>query len=167
MSGRDRTAGAKRDATDALADRQGDAGVRLGMLEDLIGFHLRLAQNVSFRAFKRLTGEAQLRPGWFAVLTLIERNPGITPMALSRASGRDKSTITPILRDLLRESLVRREDIPTDRRSYSLFLTAKGRGKLAHLSACAAQHDRDLDAIVGDRKGELLSLLRAIAAMLD
>ena len=148
-------------------ERSGEERVDLGVLDDLIGFHLRLAQNVSFRAFKRLTGEAKLRPGWFAVLTLIERNPGITPMALARASGRDKSTITPIIRDLLHESLVRRRDIPSDRRSYSLFLTPKGEEKLAHLGACAAQHDRDLDAIVGDRKAELLRLLRAVATMLD
>ena len=166
MSGMNRTAGPKRDAGVALRERE-DEGVRLGVLENLIGFHLRLAQNVSFRAFKRLTGEANLRPGWFAVLSLIEGNPGITPMALSRASGRDKSTITPILRDLLREGLVRREDIPKDRRSYSLFLTPKGEERLRHFGACAAAHDAELDAIVGDQKGELLRLLRAIAAMLD
>jgi DNA-binding MarR family transcriptional regulator len=144
-----------------------DGEVRLGELADLLGFRLRMAQNVSFRAFKRLTGEAHLRPGWYAVLSLIEGNPGITPMALARASGRDKSTITPILRDLLREDLARRQDIPTDRRSYSLFLTPKGGQKLAHLAACAAQHERELDAIVGDQRAELLRLLRAISAMLD
>ena len=62
--------------------------------------------------FKRHTGIPGLRPGWFAVLSLINNNPGITPLALSRASGRDKSTITPVLRDLVREQLISREDIP-------------------------------------------------------
>jgi DNA-binding MarR family transcriptional regulator len=150
---------------EASASEPDGGSVRLGVLEDLIGFHLRLAQNVSFRAFKRLTGVANLRPGWFAVLTLIEVNPGITPMELSRASGRDKSTITPVLRDLQREGLVLRQDIPTDRRSYGLFLTRKGEEKRAHLAACAAEHDRQLDAIVGDQKGELLRLLRAISTL--
>ena len=70
------------------------------MLDHYIGFHLRLAQNASFKAFKRLTGESDLKPGWFAVMMLVHVNPGITPMALSRASGRDKSTLTPVLRDL-------------------------------------------------------------------
>ena len=57
--------------------------LKLGLLDDYIGFHLRLAQNASFRAFKRHTGDRDLRPGWFAVLTLIARQ--------SRASRRWRS----------------------------------------------------------------------------
>ncbi len=141
--------------------------VLLGELENYVGFHLRLAQSASFKAFRRLTGESDLRPGWFAVLAIIHNNPGITPMALSRASGRDKSTITPVLRELLREELVRRSANPADKRSYALFLTPHGEEKLAHLAACAAEHDRELDEIVGDKKQELIRLLRRIVAVLD
>jgi len=64
--------------------------VDLGLLGGYIGYHLRMAQAASFRAFKRHTGVSSLRPGWYAVLSLIDDNPGITPIALSRASGRDK-----------------------------------------------------------------------------
>ena len=42
-----------------------------GPLEDYIGFQLRRAQTASFKAFKRRAGEADLKPGWFAVLSLI------------------------------------------------------------------------------------------------
>ena len=39
---------------------------------------------------------------------------------------------------------------------------------LAHLAACAAAHDRELDDIVGDRKGRSCSrLLRRIVAELE
>jgi DNA-binding MarR family transcriptional regulator len=142
-------------------------GITLGPLGNYLGFYLRLAQNASFQAFKRHTGEADLRPGWFAVLSLIGTNPGITPMALARASGRDKSTITPVLRDLMRNRLVKREPIPSDRRSYALSLTPAGEEKCAELSLHAARHDQELDALVGDRKQELLDLLRLIATSLD
>ena len=141
--------------------------VNLGALDGYIGFHLRLAQNVSFRAFKRLTGVTNLRPGWFAVLSIIGDNPGITPVTLSRASGRDKSTITPILRELLRERLIRRESVPNDRRSYALSLTPQGWEALAHLAVCAAEHDRELDAIAGDQKPALLALLRRFETELE
>ncbi len=141
--------------------------VRLGALDTYIGFHLRLAQGASFRAFKRHAGVDNLRQGWFAVLSIINDNPGITPVALSRASGRDKSTITPVLRALLRERLIRREAVPGDRRSYALHLTEAGAGALAHLAASAAAHDADLDAIAGDRKGLLIELLRRIATELE
>jgi DNA-binding MarR family transcriptional regulator len=146
---------------------EGGEGIRLGLLDEYIGFHLRLAQAASFRNFKRHAGVRNLRPGWFAVLSIINDNPGITPIALSRASGRDKSTITPVLRDLEREKLIVRDEIPSDRRSYALRLTPKGAESLAHLAICAAAHDSELDAIVGGAKGELLALLRRIVAELD
>ena len=141
--------------------------VDLGLLGGYIGYHLRMAQAASFRSFKRHTGVRNLRPGWFAVLSLIDNNPGITPIVLSRASGRDKSTLSPVLRDLTREKLIRREPVPGDRRSYALHLTPAGAERLAHLAACAAAHDRELDAIVGEKKPELIDLLRRIVAELE
>lgn len=146
----------------AEADR-----VKLGILDDYIGFHLRMAQVASFRAFKRHSGLRSLRPGWFAVLSIISDNPGITPVTLSRASGRDKSTVTPILRELVREGLIRREPVPNDRRSYALSLTPEGAEALAHLAVCAAEHDRDLDAIAGEQKPALLALLRRFETELE
>lgn len=149
----------------AMVDRA--EPVKLGKLDSYIGFNLRLAQNASFKAFKRHTGDAELRPGWFAVLSLIHDNPGITPMALSKASGRDKSTLTPVLRDLLRLKLIVRETVESDKRSYTLSLTRLGQTKLAMLAEHAAAHDRTLDEIVGDKKEELIRLLKRISALLD
>ena len=144
----------------------GPGPISLGPLDDHIAFHLRMAQGASFRAFQQHAGVPGLRQGWFAVLTLIRENPGITPMGLSRGAGRDKSTITPILQDLERAGLVSREAVPGDRRSYALRLTDEGAARLAHLSERAAEHDRRLDAIVGDRKQELIALLRRISVAL-
>lgn len=153
-------------AATARAGGRGDE-VALGVLGHYVGFHLRLAQNASFKAFKRHTGESELRPGWFAVMMLISRNPGITPMALSRASGRDKSTITPVLRALEQRGLINRCPLPGDRRSHTLTLTAAGEQMLDRLATHAAAHDAALDRIVGDRKNELLDLLRRITAEID
>lgn len=141
--------------------------VELGKLGGYIGFNLRLAQNASFKSFKKRTGESDLRPGWFAVLALIHHNPGITPMALSRASGRDKSTLTPVLRDLLHRNLISQRPMPGDKRSYSLELTKAGEEKLAQLTAHALEHDRALDEIVGDKKEEFIKILRRIATLID
>ena len=143
------------------------AEFQLGLLADYIGFHLRQAQNASFKAFKRQTGEPDLRPGWFAVLALIDVNPDITPILLSRASGRDKSTLTPIIRDLTHRQLIRRTPSAHDKRSYTLALTPAGREKLATLAVHAAVHDGKLDEIAGPKKAELIAILRRIAALLD
>lgn len=141
--------------------------IALGGLDGYIGYHLRMAQAASFRAFQKKTGRRDLTPGWFALLSLIADNPGITPIALSRASGRDKSTLSPLLRDLIAKGFVERQPIARDRRSYALFLTPSGRECLSDLAAHAARHDARLDEIAGPLKAELLDLLRRIASELD
>lgn len=142
--------------------------VRLGPLEDFIGFHLRLAQEASFRAFARRVGGRRLRPSRFAIMALIAENPGISQTALSQASARDKSTLTTALDDLVARGLVLRERSAEDRRSYALTLTARGRQVLARLMTHAAAHDRQLDELVGPAgKVALLRLLRRIIQGLD
>jgi DNA-binding MarR family transcriptional regulator len=142
--------------------------VRLGPLEGFIGFHLRLAQEASFRAFARRAGDARLRPSRFAIMALIAENPGISQAALSTACARDASTLTTSLDDLVRRGLVRRARDTADRRRYALDLTPRGRQALARLMAHARAHDARLDGLVGKAgKATLLRLLRRIVAGLD
>ncbi len=144
-----------------------DGAFRLGPLAGFIGFHLRLAQEASFQAFARRVRGFDIRPGRFAALALIGENPGISQTALGRASGRDKSTLTPALDDLVRRALVRRQRSASDRRSYALSLTPKGEKLLQELMAHARAHDRELDRIVGMKdKAELIRVLRRIAMAL-
>lgn len=148
-----------------LATRPAPAAnaIDYGPLENWVGFRLRMAQSASFQAFARLTHDVAIRPGRFATLMLIGRNPGISQTALSQANGRDKSTLTPVLNDLVKRGLVRREVTPDDRRTYQLALTPAGKRLLERLSACAVRHDRNLDRIIGKRDRErFLSILRKI-----
>jgi DNA-binding MarR family transcriptional regulator len=137
-----------------------------GPLVDWIGFNLRMAQEASFLAFARQSRSvAGTRPGRFAMLTLINENPGISQTALGRAAGRDKSTLTPVLNDLVRRGWIRRERNRDDRRTYLLTLTPRGKKKLAELNACARRHERNLDRIIGpDERARFLAILRRIAA---
>ena len=139
----------------------------LGPLADFIGFHLRLAQEAWFQAFARRVRDLDLRPGRFAVLALIGENPGISQTALGRASGRDKSSLTPALDDLAGRALIHRRRVARDRRSYALSLTPKGERLVATLLTHARAHDRRLDALVGLRhKAEFIRTLRRIAMAL-
>jgi DNA-binding MarR family transcriptional regulator len=136
--------------------------IRLGRLDGYIGFHLRMAQTASFRAVRERSGYSNLRPGWFAVLSIIGDNPGIAPAALSRAAGRDKSTLTPVLRDLLKERYLEQKPRPGDRRSYRLYLTPAGRAYAEEIAAHATEHERILDRIAGEKKDEFIRFLRRI-----
>jgi DNA-binding MarR family transcriptional regulator len=139
--------------------------VSLGRLENALGFNLRLAQESSFRAFAHRVGDADLKPRRYAILALISENPGMTQAELGRASGRDKSSITPALRDLLRRKLVKRGAVARDKRVYTLSLTPKGKAVLRALVRAAEQHDRLIEKSIGAEKREaFLQMLRSVAA---
>ncbi len=150
------------------ANATGNTDIDYGPLENWVGFHLRLAQTASFQAFTREAKGMTLRPGRFATMLLIGRNPGISQTALSRANSRDKSTLSPVLDDLERRKLIRRVRPKDDRRSYQLELTPAGEAMLKELTACAERHDRNLDRIIGPRdKATFLKVLRKLIAELS
>jgi DNA-binding MarR family transcriptional regulator len=141
--------------------------VDLGPLDNWIGFHLRLAQSASFQAFARDARGIDLSPGRFATLMIIGRNPGISQTVLSRANGRDKSSLTPVLEDLEKRRLIRRVRPKDDRRSYRLMLTPAGERLLNDLTECAERHDRHLDRIIGPReRARFLKTLKKLIAKL-
>ena len=151
---------------DGGTNGNGDA-VDYGPLADWVGFNLRMAQAAAFQAFSRLAKEIGTRPGRFATLMLIGRNPGISQTALSRANGRDKSSLTPVLNDLERRGLVRRARTRADQRAYRLSLTPAGRRLLAELTSCARTHERTLDRIIGTKgQKDFVRVLKRIIAEL-
>ena len=142
--------------------------INFGPLAHWIGFNLRMAQEAAFQAFSRRSQEVGEGPGRFATLTLIGRNSGISQTALSQAAGRDKSSLTPVIEDLARRGLVARKRMRDDRRTYRLNLTAAGKKTLIQLTHCARRHERNLDAIIGQRdRKRFLQILKLIAAEIE
>lgn len=142
--------------------------IDFGPLAGWIGFNLRMAQESAFQAFSRRSQEIGESPGRFATLTLIHRNPGISQTELSQASGRDKSSITPVIEDLVRRGLVERRRMDSDKRAYRLSLTPQGKKVLASLMRCARRHERALDGIIGLRdRRRFLEICRKIAAQVE
>lgn len=134
------------------------------IFKNLIGYHLRVAQEASFQAFAKAAGKADLKPGWYALLTALAETESMTPSELSRICGRDRSTLTSSLKSLVNRGLIERRWNPEDQRSYSVRLTEEGRRMQARLYAIATIHDRRLDEIVGEDKAVLLAVLGRIAA---
>src|SRR6202045_5533286 len=121
-----RTGGRQNGSGDTPGPSGPGEAIDYGPLGWWVGFNLRMAQAAAFQAFSRLAKEIGTRPGRFATLMLIGRNPGLSQTALSRANGRDKSSLTPVLNDLERRGLVRRARTRADQRAYRLPLTAAG-----------------------------------------
>jgi len=148
--------------------KSGIAGVEsinFGPLANWVGFNLRMAQESVFQAFSRLSLEIGENPGRFATLTLIARNPGISQTELSQAAGRDKSSLTPVIEDLVRRGLVERKRLNHDRRAYCLNVTGDGKKTLATMMRCARRHERNLDKLIGPRdRKRFIEILKKIAA---
>ncbi len=136
------------------------------IFRNLIGYHLRVAQEASFQAFAKAAGKADLKPGWYALLTALAETESMTPSELSRICGRDRSTLTSSLKSLVSRGLIERRWNPDDQRSYSVSLTEDGRRMQSRLYAIATVHDRRLDEIAGEDKAALLAVLSRITAAL-
>lgn len=163
MGGTNGARGARRGKNGSVAE-----SINFGPLAHWIGFNLRMAQEAAFQAFSRRSQEVGEGPGRFATLTLIGRNPGISQTALSLAAGRDKSSLTPVVEDLVRRGLVARNRMRDDRRTYCLNLTAAGKKTLTQLTRCARRHERNLDAIIGPRdRTRFIQILKRIAAEIE
>jgi DNA-binding MarR family transcriptional regulator len=139
--------------------------IDLGFLSDAVGFYLRTAHEAAFRAFLNRVGDANARPWRFAILVLIDANPGLTQVALARAMRRDTSSLTPALDDLCDRGLVTRIRQPHDRRSYALKLTPLGKKAMRQLQSSAEAHERELDRLVGrEQRVQFIRTLKRIAA---
>ncbi|MDP9857430.1 MarR family winged helix-turn-helix transcriptional regulator [Agrobacterium tumefaciens] len=129
---------------------------------DVIGYHLRVAQEVSFQAFSAMLEKTDLKPGWYSILTILSEYEELTPSELSKVCGRDRSTLTSTLKGLSIRGLIERRQNPDDQRSYSVSLTKAGREMYSRLHAFALEHDRRLDEIVGKDKDLLVAILARI-----
>jgi DNA-binding MarR family transcriptional regulator len=119
-----------------------------GMLPTLLGYALRRAQSAVFADFAATfarAGEA-LTPGEFGLLELVDRNAGLSQMALARALGIDRSTLVPILDRLQARGFLVRQRSPTDGRTHALALTPAGRKALARFARLVRAHEKRVAA---------------------
>lgn len=119
-------------------------GLDRGLLPSLLGYALRRTQTAVFADFAATfahAGEA-LTPGEFGLLVLVERNAGLSQIALARALGIDRSTLVPILDRLQARDLLVRHRSPTDGRTHALVLTPFGRRALARFSRLVRVHEK-------------------------
>lgn len=139
-------------------------GLDHGILPDLIGYQLRLAQLAVFRDFERTVGDLGISPGRFGVLVLVNGNPGITQSRLAEAVGLDRSTLVPVLDGLERRDLVERRR-GKDRRTNGLWLTASGKRLLSRVKRRIAAHEHRMVSGMSDtERGQLVALLARLRA---
>jgi DNA-binding MarR family transcriptional regulator len=138
-------------------------GVDYGALDGLLGYALRRAQNALYLDFYRATAEWDVSPQRFAALVLIARNPGMRQGLLGQAMGLHRSGALRLTDWLTAQGWAERRDAPDDARAWGLDLTPAGKRRLVKLEAAVAQHDRALQAALGEQGPALKAGLERLA----
>jgi DNA-binding MarR family transcriptional regulator len=137
--------------------------IDLGPLPTLAGYMLRRAQLAVFQDFWRAFGEFDIRPAQYAVLIVIERNPGLRQSQISTALNIKRANLVALLDSLESRGLAKRVPVANDRRSYALHLTENGEALMRKLAEVSAGHEARVQAAVGeDGRKELLRLLHGV-----
>ena len=137
--------------------------LNMGLLPDLIGFHLRCAQVAFFQHFSQSTDAVDISLPQFGALVLIEANTGISQSAIASALRFDRSTLVQIIDRLEARGFVVREVSAHDRRSHALKLTADGEAALADLKRIISAHEDHMTRVLSpEEKTQLLALLTRI-----
>ena len=138
------------------------ADLDLGPLPDLIGYVLRRAQLVVFQDFFTAFAPFDISPAQFSVLTVIERNPGLTQTQVAEALGIKRTNFVGMLDELEKRGLAERRQA-RDKRSYALCLTSDGAALMRKLRPVIKAHESRMVGKIGDEgRDRLIALLNEI-----
>jgi DNA-binding MarR family transcriptional regulator len=139
--------------------------VGIGILGDLVGYHLRRASAVVGNDFAVALEGTRIRQVLFAILSIVKHNPGINLGAVGRALGIQRANMVSLINELVDRALVERKTSPEDRRAFSLTLSADGEAMFDDcVKRINAHEDRLLSDLSADERAGLIDLLSRIEA---
>jgi DNA-binding MarR family transcriptional regulator len=144
---------------------EAEALVDIGVLSDLVGYHLRRATNVAVADFMRAVGDTGMRQVLFGILSIVERNPDINQGAVGRSLGIKRANMVALITELVDGGLLDRRVSAEDRRAFALRLTAKGRRLYEDSLARIRAHEATLlSDFTAEERALLISMLSRIEA---
>lgn len=133
----------------------------IGDLDEILGFHLRLAYGAIYRHFMETFAGLGLTQKQVSVLWLVNDNPGIAQTDLARRLRMDRATTMGIVNRLQNRRFLLRGRSDSDRRRQTLTLTAAGKAALVDAREAIAAHERWLKARFTAREVDTLTELLA------
>ena len=125
------------DAPTLTDDKPGE----LGDLNDILGFHIRLAHGAVYRHFAETFANLDLTQKQVSALWLVSDSPGISQIELGQRLRMDRATTMTIVNRLQDRAFVRRERSSDDRRKQALHITPQGDAALAEAKRCIGEHE--------------------------
>ena len=107
-----------------------------------------------------------VRPTQFAILLVIDCNPGLRQTQVATALGLKRANLVPLMHELEKRKLAKRALVPGDRRSYALYLTPIGQTFLARLRKTHRKHEESIRHLLGPAgRKQLLALLQRLSGL--
>ncbi len=103
-----------------------------------LGFLVRLVNTRANLLYQELTGQADITPRQFGALLVLYQGGTLTLTELASRISVDRSTLTEMVRRMVREKLIVKSDNGDDRRSAVVSLTQEGTEALMRLVPGAA-----------------------------
>lgn len=136
---------------------------QLGVLDELVGYHMRRASAVIAGDFTRAIAGTGMRQVLFGILSVIAANPGINQGSVGRALGIQRANMVSLVNELVDAGLVLRETHAVDRRALILSLTRAGYEKVqTSLERIRLHEDALLSDLSSAERKQLIDLLARI-----
>lgn len=145
---------------EAAADDPGDLD-DVGELNEIVGFHIRLAHGACYRHFSETFSDLELTQKQVSVLWLVDDHPGIAQIEVGQRLRMDRATTMTIINRLQARGYVRREKSESDGRKQELYLTGEGNEALAEAKTCIREHEAWLKSRFSDKEVQTLMELLA------
>jgi DNA-binding MarR family transcriptional regulator len=134
-------------------------------LHDGVGFQARVVSARANQLFEDLTRQTAITARQYGALLTLHQKSAMTLTELAAEIFVDRSTLTEMVRRLVREGLVSRNGNGEDRRSVVVALTAEGEAAVIRLTPGAAQvQDVLLAPLTQAERRQLLRWMKLIAA---
>lgn len=138
---------------------------RIGVLDELIGYHLRRASGAFGADFMVVMEGTGLRQALFAILAVVSKSPRINQSTVGKLLGIKRANMVSLINELTDMGLIDRMDDPQDRRALSLTVTEAGTALLQEgLQRIRGHEKRMLAGFTEGEKQILRELLRRIEA---
>jgi DNA-binding MarR family transcriptional regulator len=145
-----------------MARRRGSGGDLVA--SDNLGFLLSQVGAHAAARFAEWLAPLDIAPAHAGILRVLRQADGVSQQALGEKLGVFTSRLVGLLDELEARELVERRQNPTDRRSYALYLTEKGRETVQKIDRVSnKQQDTLCAGLTQTERTQLAKLLRQIA----
>jgi DNA-binding MarR family transcriptional regulator len=153
----------------ADAPARADGTLEFGVLRDVLGFHITLANIATVALFERHVGSPfNLRKAEFSLLMLLLANGATPAKHLARTLRLSSPNLTMLIDRMQAKHWLRRERNPADRRSQMIVLSAEGMALARRAQAAAKTMEQGLlRRLSHAERAMLIELLIKVAAHPD